>query len=348
MSKVSAYAAKSNDEKMQPFSIERRDVQPKDIKIDILYCGVCHSDLHAIKNDWGNSTYPLVPGHEIIGRVTEVGSEVTNYSKGDTVGVGCLVDSCLSCEACEANLEQHCFKRPTMTYNSKTEDPGGMTYGGYSKSIVVREEFVLKVPENLDAAGAAPLLCAGITTYSPLHQYGVKEGMTVGIIGLGGLGHMGIKLSAAMGAHTVMITTSKSKAEDAKDLGAHEVLISSNKDDMKKWTGKFDFLLNTIPVGHDINPYIKLLKHDSTMCLVGALEPLESVNGALLISGRKAVSGSFIGGLKETQEMLDFCGAHNVVSTIEMIDMNGINEAFERMKDNDVRYRFVIDMSTLE
>ena len=348
MSTTSAYAAKTNDGKMQPFSIERRNVQANDVLIEISHCGVCHSDLHAIKNDWGNSKYPLVPGHEIIGIVQEVGSDVSKYKKGDAVGVGCLVDSCLHCDACEEHLEQHCLKQPTMTYNSKTNDPGGMTYGGYSKRIIVREEFVLKIPENLDKAGAAPLLCAGITTYSPLHQYGVKKGMTVGNIGLGGLGHMGIKLSAAMGAHTVMITTSEHKAKDAKELGADEVLISSNKDDMKKWAGKFDFLLNTIPVGHNINPYLALLKFNKTMCLVGAIEPLDSVNGAMLITGRKAAAGSFIGGLKETQEMLDFRGKHNVVSTVEEIKMSDINDAFERMQNNDVRYRFVIDMASLD
>jgi len=333
---------------MQPYSIERRDVQAGDVQIKILFCGVCHSDLHAVKNDWGNSQYPLVPGHEIIGQVMAVGDDVTKFKQGDTVGVGCLVDSCQTCDACEQDLEQFCTEQPTMTYNSKTKDGQSMTYGGYSKSIVVREEFVLNIPDNLDKAGAAPLLCAGITTYSPLHQYGVKEGMTVGVIGLGGLGHMGIKLSAAMGAKTVMITTSQGKSQDAKELGADEVLISSDKDEMKKWANKFDFLLNTIPVGHDINPYIKLLKHDSTMCLVGAIEPLDSVNGALLISGRKAVAGSFIGGLKETQDMLDFCGKHNVVSSIEQIKMSEIEDAFKRMQDSDVRYRFVIDMESLD
>jgi len=348
MSKTAAYAAKSNDGKMAPYSIERRDVQSNDVQIEITHCGVCHSDLHAIKNDWGNSKYPLVPGHEIIGTVKKVGSGVTKYKEGDTVGVGCLVDACLSCEACDEDLEQHCLGQPTMTYNSQTDDPGGLTYGGYSQRIVVREEFVLKIPENLDKAGTAPLLCAGITTYSPLHQYGVKKGMTVGVIGLGGLGHMGIKLSAAMGAHTVMITTSKSKADDAKELGADEVLVSSDKDAMKKWAGKFDFLLNTIPVGHDVNPYLNLLKYNKTMCLVGAIEPLENVNGAMLVTGRKAVAGSLIGGLKETQEMLDFCGEHNVVATIEEIKMSEINDAFKRMQDNDVRYRFVIDMATLD
>jgi uncharacterized zinc-type alcohol dehydrogenase-like protein len=348
MSKTAAYAAKSNDGKMAPYSIERRDVQSNDVQIEITHCGVCHSDLHAIKNDWGNSKYPLVPGHEIIGTVKKVGSGVTKYKEGDTVGVGCLVDACLSCEACDEDLEQHCLGQPTMTYNSQTDDPGGLTYGGYSQSIVVREEFVLKIPENLDKAGTAPLLCAGITTYSPLHQYGVKKGMTVGVIGLGGLGHMGIKLSAAMGAHTVMITTSKTKADDAKELGADEVLVSTDKDAMQKWAGKFDFLLNTIPVGHDVNPYLNLLKYNKTMCLVGAIEPLANVNGAMLVTGRKAVAGSLIGGLKETQEMLDFCGEHNVEATIEEIKMSEINDAFERMQDNDVRYRFVIDMATLD
>jgi uncharacterized zinc-type alcohol dehydrogenase-like protein len=348
MSKTAAYAAKSNDGKMVPFDIERRNVQSNDVQIEITHCGVCHSDLHAIKNDWGNSKYPLVPGHEIIGTVKKVGSGVTKYKEGDTVGVGCLVDACLSCEACDEDLEQHCLGQPTMTYNSQTDDPGGLTYGGYSQRIVVREEFVLKIPENLDKAGTAPLLCAGITTYSPLHQYGVKKGMTVGVIGLGGLGHMGIKLSAAMGAHTVMITTSKGKADDAKELGADEVLVSTDKDAMQKWAGKFDFLLNTIPVGHDVNPYLNLLKYNKTMCLVGAIEPLANVNGAMLVTGRKAVAGSLIGGLKETQEMLDFCGEHDVVATIEEIKMSEINDAFERMQDNDVRYRFVIDMATLD
>lgn len=347
MTDVSAYAAKSNDGHMQPLKITRREPGDNDVQIDIEYCGVCHSDLHAVKNDWGNSQYPLVPGHEIIGSVSAVGKNVKGFAIGDAVGVGCLVDSCQSCEACDINLEQHCLNGATMTYNSKTDDPGGRTYGGYSKRIVVQQDFVLRIPETLDKAGAAPLLCAGITTYSPLQQYGVKKGMTVGIIGLGGLGHMGIKLASAMGAKTVMITTSEDKAKDAKRLGADEVLISTNKDEMKKWRGKFDFLLNTIPVGHDINPYVALLKFDSAMCLVGAIEPLDAVNGAQLISGRKVVAGSLIGGLKETQEMLDFCGEHNVVSDIEQIKMSDINEAFERMKNNDVRYRFVIDMQSL-
>ena len=348
MSTVSAYAAKSEGGEMQPFEIERREVKSNDVQIKIQFCGVCHSDLHAVNNDWGNSKYPLVPGHEIIGEVTKVGDDVSEFSVGDVVGVGCLVDSCQTCEACEDDLEQLCLNKATMTYNSKTDDPGNMTYGGYSKKIVVRKQFVLKIPENLDKAAAAPLLCAGITTYSPLHQYGVKEGMTVGVIGLGGLGHMGIKLSKAMGAQTVIITSSEDKAGDAKALGADDILVSSDKDDMKAWAGKFDFLLNTIPVGHDVNPYLSLLKYNSTMCLVGAIEPLDSVNGGLLIGGRKAIAGSLIGGIKETQEMLDFCGEHDVVATIEKIDMADIDNAFERMKDSDVRYRFVIDMETLD
>ncbi|MDF1762699.1 MAG: NAD(P)-dependent alcohol dehydrogenase [Oleibacter sp.] len=347
MSAISAYAAKSAKGKLELHTIERRDTGDNDVQIAIQFCGVCHSDLHAVANDWGNSSYPVVPGHEIIGEVTAVGKNVKKFKIGDSVGVGCMVDSCQTCEACKEDLEQHCLSGPIMTYNSKTSDAGGRTYGGYSKQVVVREEFVLRIPDNLDKAAAAPLLCAGITTFSPLHQYGIKKGMTVGVIGLGGLGHMGIKLASAMGARTVMITTSTNKAEDAKKLGADDVLISTDKDAMKKWQGKFDFLLNTIPVGHDVNPYMGLLKYNKTMCFVGAIEPLEAVNGAPMIFGRKALAGSLIGGIKETQEMLDFCGEHNVVSEIETIKMEEINNAFVRMKDNDVRYRFVIDMSSL-
>jgi uncharacterized zinc-type alcohol dehydrogenase-like protein len=351
MTTISAYAAKSEDGHMSPHDIKRRAPGAQDVQIDIQYCGVCHSDLHAVKNDWGNSQYPLVPGHEIIGEVSAVGSDVKNVNVGDTVGVGCMVDSCQTCAACEEHLEQHCLNGATMTYNSKLKDTveneESITQGGYSKRIVVDKKFVLNVPKNLDKAAAAPLLCAGITTYSPLHQYGVKKGMTVGVIGLGGLGHMGIKFASAMGAHVVMITTSEEKAEDAKRLGADDVLVTKDKDQMKNWRGKFDFLLNTIPVGHDVNPYLTLLKYNSTMCFVGAIEPLDAVNGAYMIGGRKALAGSLIGGIKETQEMLDFCGEHNVVSDIEKIDIQDINDAFERMKNNDVRYRFVIDMQSL-
>ena len=351
MTTISAYAAKSEDGHMSPHDIKRRAPGAQDVQIDIQFCGVCHSDLHAVNNDWGNSNYPLVPGHEIIGEVSAVGSDVKNVNVGDTVGVGCMVDSCQTCAACEEHLEQHCLNGATMTYNSKVKDTAqneeSITQGGYSKRIVVDEKFVLNVPKNLDKADAAPLLCAGVTTYSPLHQYGVKKGMTVGVIGLGGLGHMGIKFASAMGAHVVMITTSEEKAEDAKRLGADDVLVTKDKEQMKKWRGKFDFLLNTIPVGHDVNPYLTLLKYNSTMCFVGAIEPLDAVNGAYMIGGRKALAGSLIGGIKETQEMLDFCGEHNVVADIEKIDIQDINDAFERMKNNDVRYRFVIDMQSL-
>lgn len=344
---IPAYAAKSNNGHMEPFSIERRACGFDDVQIDIEYCGVCHSDLHFVKNDWGMTRYPVVPGHEIIGTVTAVGRNVTRFKVGDVAAVGCLVDSCRRCDACADDLEQHCLNGMTMTYGSQTNDPGGMTQGGYSQRIVSKEHFVLNVPENLDKAGAAPLLCAGITTYSPLKDYQVQKGMVVGVIGLGGLGHMGIKLASAMGARVVMITTSSEKGKDAKALGADDVLISKDEKAMEKWAGQFDFLLNTIPVGHDVNPYINLLRYDGTMSLVGAVEPLEAVNGAPLIFGRKKLAGSLIGGIKETQEMLYFCGDHNITATIETIKMNEINVAFERMQKNDVKYRFVIDMASL-
>ncbi|WP_281540562.1 NAD(P)-dependent alcohol dehydrogenase [Maribacter aestuarii] len=348
MSKIKAYAAQSKEADLEPMDIERRELTDDDVKIDILYCGVCHSDLHQVRNDWKNSKYPVVPGHEIVGKVMAVGKNVSNFKEGDLVGVGCMVDSCQECGACKDDLEQFCEKGATMTYNSKDKHMGGHTFGGYSENIVVDKEFVLKVPTNIDAKAAAPLLCAGITTWSPLAHWGVKKGDKVGVIGLGGLGHMGIKFAHAMGAHTVMITTSPSKSEDAKSLGADEVLISKNDDDMEKHAGSFDFLLNTIPVGHDVNPYLSLLKRDSTMVLVGAIEPLEAVHGGSVIMGRKRIAGSLIGGIKETQEMLDFCGEHNVVCDIEMIDMQNINEAYDRLTKSDVKYRFVIDMKSLK
>ena len=329
-------------------TIERRDVTDRDVKIEISYCGVCHSDIHTVRNDWGGSKYPVVPGHEIIGRVVEVGSDVSNFKKGELVGVGCMVDSCRECSACKDDLEQFCEEGMVGTYNGKDKHLGGHTFGGYSETIVVDKYYVLKVPENLDEKAVAPLLCAGITTYSPLKHWNVKKGDKVGVIGLGGLGHMGIKIAAAMGAEVVMITTSPSKADDAKRLCASSVLISKNEDDMKKHKGSFDFLLNTVPVKHDINPYIQLLKRDSTMCMVGAIEPLEPMHGGGLIMGRKRVAGSLIGGIKETQEMLDFCGEHNIVSDVEMIDMDTINTAYERVTNSDVKYRFVIDMQSLK
>jgi len=347
MTEVKAYGAQDKEADLKEMTIERRDTLPTDVKIKITYCGVCHSDIHTVRSDWGPSMYPVVPGHEIVGEVIEVGDEVSKFKKGDLVGVGCLVDSCQECSSCESDLEQFCLNGATWTYNSKDKHTDGHTFGGYSQEVVVDQNFVLNIPKNLDTKAVAPLLCAGITTFSPLHQWGVKEGMKVGVVGLGGLGHMGLKFSHAMGAETVMITTSEGKAEDARRLGADDVLISKDKDAMKAHKGSFDFILNTVPVSHDINPYLELLAIDGIMCMVGAIEPLPDVHGGNLISGRKSVAGSLIGGIKETQEMLDFCGEHNIVSDIEMIDMSSINEAYERVQNNDVKYRFVIDMESL-
>ncbi|MDO1500583.1 NAD(P)-dependent alcohol dehydrogenase [Winogradskyella maritima] len=345
---IKAFGTEAADAKLEQLDIERRDLKENDVQIDILYCGVCHSDIHAARNDWGNAKYPLVPGHEIVGKVTAVGDGVSKFSKGDLVGVGCMVDSCQTCSACDEDLEQFCEKGMTATYNSKDKDLGKTTYGGYSTEIVVTENFVLRIPENLETKAVAPLLCAGITTFSPLNHWNVKKGDKVGVIGLGGLGHMGIKFAHVMGAETVMITTSPGKAEDAKRLGADSVLISKDEDAMKEHTGSFDFLLNTVPVKHDINPYLQLLKRDATMCMVGAIEPLEPMNGGNIIMGRKRVAGSLIGGIKETQEMLHFCGENNITCDVEMIKMQEINDAFDRVTDNDVKYRFVIDMESLK
>lgn len=348
MTQVSAYAAQSNTDALAPFTIERRDTGPKDVQIAIEYCGVCHSDIHMARNEWGFSNYPIVPGHEIVGRVTEVGSDVSNFKAGDLVGVGCMVDSCKKCSACDEDLEQYCENGSTMTYNGEETVIGGKTFGGYSTDITVDQDFVLRVPENLDVKAVAPLLCAGITTWSPLKHWKVKAGDKVGVIGLGGLGHMGIKLAHALGATVVMITRSASKGADAKALGADEVLISSDDTAMESHANSFDFLLNTIPSGHNMDPYIALLKRDATMVIVGAIEPLEpGFNGGPLIFGRKRIAGSLIGGIKETQEMLDFCGEHNIVSDVEMINMQDINEAYERMIKSDVKYRFVIDMKSM-
>lgn len=342
------YAAFNETDALGPHTIERRQLSPKDIFIDIEYCGVCHSDIHTAKGDWGKPNYPVVPGHEIIGRVKEIGAEVTKFKVGDLVGVGCMVESCQHCHSCDEGLEQYCENGFTGTYNSKNSKYGGVTYGGYSENVLVEEDFVLHVPENIDVKAAAPLLCAGITTWSPLRHWKVKAGDKVGVIGLGGLGHMGVKFAKAMGAHVVMITTSESKGEDAKKLGADEVLISKDADQMKAHQNTFDFLLNTIPVKHDVNPYLALLKLDKTMCMVGAIEPLDAVHGGLLIMKRRNLAGSLIGGIKETQEMLDFCGEHNIVSDIEMIDIQNINTAYERMMKSDVKYRFVIDIKSLK
>lgn len=344
------YANHSPTGALEPFSFERREPRPQDVAIDILYCGVCHSDIHFARNEWGRTPYPCVPGHEIVGRVQAVGSEVTKFKTGDLVGVGCIVDSCRHCTPCGEGLEQYCEKGFTGTYGGKDRIGGtehGITLGGYSDKITVDERFVLRMPENLDPAAAAPLLCAGITTYSPFKHWKVKAGQKVGIIGLGGLGHMGVKFAHAMGAHVVMITTSEKKGADAKKLGADEVLLSTDQDAMAKATASFDFLLNTIPVGHDTDPYMNLLKLDAAMVLVGAIEPLTKVNGVPFIFKRRTLAGSLIGGLPETQEMLDFCGEHNITCDIELINIQDINTAYDRTVAADVKYRFVIDMASL-
>lgn len=346
--KIKAFGTKAATADLELLQIERRAATGKDVHIEILYCGVCHSDIHTARNEWNNSVYPVVPGHEIIGRVVNVGNDVTNHRTGDLVGVGCLVDSCRTCNSCKEDLEQYCENGWIGTYNSPDKHLNGITYGGYSTHIVVDESFVLRIPENIDPKGTAPLLCAGITTWSPLKHWNVKKGDKVGIVGLGGLGHMGVKFANALGAHVVMITTSPSKAADAKALGAHEVLISTDQSQVQTHLNSFDFILNTVPVAHEMDPYIAMLKRDATMVMVGAIEPLKPFHGGGIILGRKRIAGSLIGGIKETQEMLDFCGEHNITSDIEMINMQEINEAYERVIKADVKYRFVIDMASLK
>lgn len=329
--------------------IDRRDPGPKDVQIDVLWCGICHSDLHTARNEWHFTTYPCIPGHEIVGRVAAVGPEVTRFRVGDVAAVGCMVDSCRTCSECEDGLEQFCLKGAVFTYNSPDPHLGGMTYGGYTNVLVVDEAFVLKVPAGLDPAGAAPLLCAGITTYSPLCQWGAGPGKKVGVVGLGGLGHMGVKLARAMGAHVVVFTTSEGKVADAKRLGADEVVLSRDEDAMKAHAGSFHFILDTVSMPHSLDAYTALLRRDGTLCLVGAPEtphPSPSVMG--LIFGRKSIAGSLIGGIAETQEMLDFCGEKGIVSDVEVIPVQKVNEAYERMLKSDVKYRFVIDVSTLK
>jgi len=342
-----AYSATTAKARVLPTEIERRPVGANDVQIAIEHCGVCHTDIHFVNNDWGMTNYPVVPGHEIVGRVTEVGSEVKNFKSGDRAAIGCLVDSCGVCSNCDKGLEQYCLNGFTATYNSETKDPGGFTFGGYSQSIVAQESFVLKVPDSLEGPGIAPLLCAGITTYSPLKNWEINSEKKVGIIGLGGLGHMGVKFSHALGAHTTIITTSDQKGNDARSLGADNVLLSTDPSSLAKENGSFDFLLNTIPVNHDISPYLELLKTSGTMCVVGAVEPLSQVNAAQLIFGRRSLAGSLIGGIAETQGMLDFCGEKNILSEVEVIRMDEINDAYFRMQNNDVKYRFVIDLSSL-
>jgi len=348
MSTTYAYAATDAQSKLAPFEFQRRDLREHDIQMEVLFCGVCHSDLHQARNEWKNTIYPVVPGHEIVGRVTNVGSQVTKYKVGQLVGVGCLVDSCRTCPSCQEGLEQYCENGFVGTYNGNDKLTGAVTYGGYSTQLVVDEEFVLRVPENLDPAGVAPLLCAGITLYSPLRTWGAGPGKKVGIVGLGGLGHMGVKIAHAMGAHVVLFTTSASKIEDAKRLGADEVVISKNPAEMEAHANSFDLIVNTVAAQHDLNPFINLLKRDGTLTLVGAPEhdhPSPQVFN--LIMKRRRLAGSLIGGIAETQEMLDFCGKHGITSDIEMIQMQQINEAYERMLKSDVKYRFVIDLDSL-
>lgn len=348
--KAFGYANQSPTDLLKPFNFERREIRPEDVAIDIQYCGICHSDIHSARNEWGHTHYPFVPGHEIVGRVAAVGNKVTRFKEGDLVGVGCLVDSCGECDSCKQGLEQYCENGWTGTYGSEDKiggTPHTHTFGGYSNKITVREHFVVRIPENIDPAAASPLLCAGITTYSPLKHWKVGPGQKVGVIGLGGLGHMGIKLAHAMGAHVVMITTSPGKAKDAKMLGAAEVLISTDEEAMTKAANSFDFLLNTIPVGHDVNPYMELLRLDGTMVIVGAVEALTKVSGVPFIFKRRNMAGSLIGGLPETQEMLNFCGEHDITCDIEMIDIKDVNTAYDRTVKGDVKYRFVIDMKTL-
>ena len=342
------YAAQSATTPLAPFRFERRTPGPRDIQIEIMYCGVCHSDLHQVRNEWAGSTFPIVPGHEILGKVVAVGSEVKKFVPGELAAVGCMVQSCRTCANCREGLEQFCDNEITFTYNSPDRIVGGMTYGGYSDRIVVDEHFVLRVSPRLDAAATAPLLCAGITTWSPLRHWKVGKGDKVGIVGLGGLGHMGLKFARAFGAHPVLFTTSPGKSEDARRLGAEEVVISRNAEEVKKHAGSFDFILNTVAAPHDLDQYLRLLKRDGTMCLVGVPDrPHPSPSAFELILRRRSLSGSLIGGIKETQEMLDFCAEHGIVSDVEVIPIQQINAAYERMLKGDVKYRFVIDLASL-
>ena len=350
MYNAKAYSAARPTSTLAPTTIARRDPTEHDVQIEILYCGICHSDLHQVRDEWSGflpTVYPCVPGHEIVGRVTNVGSAVSKYKHGDLAAVGCLVDSDGTCPECKAGFEQFC-PNPTFTYNFPDKHLGGVTYGGYSESIVVDERFVLRVPSNLDIAGAAPLLCAGITTYSPMRHWGVSKGKKVGVVGLGGLGHMGVKLAHALGAQVVVFTTSPYKKEDALRLGADEVVISKNADEMQKHAGSFDFILDAVSADHDINAYINLLHRDGNITLLGAPAKPLPVSAFGLIMGRRSLSGSPIGGIRETQEMLDFCGEHNIAADVEVIPIQKVNEAYERLSKSDVKYRFSIDMASLK
>src|SRR5271163_4679171 len=350
MSNAKAYAAASATSPLATTTIARRNPTEHDVQIEILFCGICHSDLHQARNEWKDvmpTVYPCVPGHEIVGRVTKVGSAVTKFKAGDLAAVGCMVDSDGTCPECKAGLEQFCMNF-TLTYNFPDKHLGGVTYGGYSDSIVVDQRFVLRVPANLSLAGVAPLLCAGITTYSPMRHWSVTKDKKVGVVGLGGLGHMGVKFAHALGTHVVVFTTSPNKKEDALRLGADEVVISKNADEMLKHVGSFDFILDCVSADHDINAYINLLRRDGTLTLVGAPEKPLAVSAFSLLMGRRSLSGSPIGGIAETQEMLDFCGKHNITADVEVIPMQKVNEAYERLLKSDVKYRFSIDMASLK
>jgi uncharacterized zinc-type alcohol dehydrogenase-like protein len=346
---VLGYAAQSAYDALAPHRFVRRDPRPDDVVIQILYCGVCHTDLHQARNDWGNSQYPMVPGHEIIGRVVSVGPEVTRFKPGETVGVGCMVDSCQRCASCKNGLEQYCEEVPTFTYNAVDRRDQMPTFGGYSEKIVVPDKFVLKIPNGLDLKSAAPLLCAGITTWSPLRHWGVKKGSHVAVIGLGGLGHMVLKLAKALGAHATLFTRSPGKEQDARRLGAETVVLSTDAGQMAAVKRRFELIIDTVPSIHDLNPYLPALAVDGTLVLVGYLGGLEpAVNTVSMIMGRQSVAGSVIGGIAETQELLDFCGKHGITSDVEVIKIQQINDAYERMLKSDVKYRFVIDMASLK
>lgn len=349
---IVGYAATAAEAPLARFSFNRRDLEPEDVEIEILFCGICHTDLHYAKNEWKNTVYPVVPGHEIVGKVIRVGDKVKSFKIGDFAAVGCIVDSCHKCSSCQKGEEQYCDEIFTMTYNSPDKRDGKPTYGGYSTHILVNEKYVLHVPKSFkeaDLPGVAPLLCAGITTYSPLHHWKVGKGSKVGIVGLGGLGHMGLKIAHALGAHVVLFTTSANKVEDAKRLGADEVIVWKKPDELKKHTNTFDFILDTVAVPHNLDPFIETLRRDGTMCLVGLPgSPHPSPAIANFISKRRSLAGSMIGGIKETQEMLDFCAEHHITSDIEVIPIQKVNEAFERMLKSDVKYRFVIDIASLK
>jgi uncharacterized zinc-type alcohol dehydrogenase-like protein len=348
MAKIPAYAAAEAKAPLAPYTVERREPGEHDVLIDILFCGVCHSDIHQARDEWGNSIFPMVPGHEIIGRVSRVGAHVTKFKPGDMAGVGCMVDSCRDCDPCRRDLEQFCYKGAAFTYNGTEMDRETPTFGGYSTQVVVDEAFTLKVPEGLDPAGAAPLLCAGITTYSPLRQWNCKPGDKVGVVGLGGLGHMAVKLAASMGAEVTMLSTSPSKEEDARRLGAHDFALTTDEASLEKLADRFDLIIDSVSAPHDYNTYLAMLRVGGVMVLLGVPPEAIPVQAFSLIGGNRRLAGSLIGGIKETQEMLDYCAAHNIVSDVEVIPIQTVNEAYERVLKSDVRYRFVIDIASLK